>query len=254
VTALAAGQTTSAARAEADQINASVREDYRALVERTRRAAQLVYESDLADAAKDCLAELTGVRSRGPALETTVQDAVTAERAAQDRLRAETGKLTRVESEQAKADPGDGDVQEKLALRLHARRGAVDACRGAVADAAACLAAAEQARDRWQAHVNALEAGHREAARQAENPGPAPDRPGMPLGIARPSDYDGETRKAIAAALIAVSMTPSGGSEPSGLKAKGGLGVTRGGLAAQDPGGFRFARFGGGAVAIPPAR
>ncbi len=245
---------TAAMRAEADQLNASVREDNRSLYERQRRAVQLAYEADLIDDAALCLAELTSARQRLPRLQQSADEAIRAERAAEDRYRAEDRKRARVAAEQAKADPADGDVQERIALRLHARQGAAGACMQEVSTARAARVAAERERDEWQAHVDVLEREAGAARQKAENPGTAPASPGLAPGVSRLSDMDQETRDLLTAAVLLAAALPGGSGPQQAAGPDRSVRTTNGELAAQDPSGFRLVRQGMHTFAIPPAQ
>lgn len=242
---------TAAMRAEADQLNASVREDNRSLYERQRRAAQLAYEADLLDDAELCRAEWHGASSRLPLLDAAVQEAIAAERAAEDRMRPEDRQLSRVRSEMAKADPGDGDAQERLALRVHARQGAVSACARIVAAARDKRLEAQQALSQWQAHVGTLEAEKDAAEAKAANPGTAPNMPAFAPGVSKVSDLDDETRAALALVVMTLG-SQSLSSAPAPAPGRGRR-TTNGEWAAQDPAGWRHIRRGTSMFAIPPA-
>ena len=129
--------STDAMRAQADQMRAGVREDHRALVERDRRAAQLAYEADLIDAAAGAARVLQGARTRLPKLEETVGAAVAAERAAEDRQRADQRHLSRRRTEQQKAEDAylAVEIQEQAADRVRTAERVVAAGTGAVAKA-----------------------------------------------------------------------------------------------------------------------
>jgi hypothetical protein len=250
MTELTQAADTAAMRAEADQLNASVREDNRSLYERQRRAAQLAYEADLLDDAVLSHAAWQGASSRLPMLDAAVQEAIGAERAAEDRLRAEDRQLSRVKSELAKADPADGDAQERLALRVHARQGAVDACSGIVRTARDGRLEAQQALSRWQAYVDELEADRDQARAKAENPGTAPNMPALSPGVAKVSDLDEETKQYLGLVAILTSQLGS-------IREAQQLPNTdpRQSFSQQDPSQMRFMRTADGrTLAIPPAQ
>ena len=250
-TAQRADVSTDAMRAEADQLKAGVREDHRALWERSRRAVQLAYEADLIDTAALALAELDGARQRTPRLQAAAGEAITAERAAEDRLRKDEQRLRRRQADQqkARAEHADGEHQEELAVRVRAladvartSQAALDAARRKRQDAEAELAS-------WEAHVAELDREHAEAARKAEHPGPAPDLPGLVPGVARVGDMDDEQRQLVG--LIAILARQGQLSTPdpgAGSGAQGG----RGALAGQDRDQFRHVIHRSQHVVIPP--
>lgn len=243
---------TAAMRAQVDQLRAAARERSREAFEEDRRAAQLAYEADLIDDAALALAELQGVKSVIPRLETAVRDAITAERAAEDRLRLDERHLARRRAEQQKAEDGYAPVeqQEQLADRVRTSERVVAAGRKVVGKAREDRQKAQAALAERESLVAELDCEHAEAARKAANPGAAPNLPGLVPGIARLGDMDEEARQLIGAVVLLAALESTG--QPGGQGAKGGLGTTRGGLAQQDPGGFRFVRTGTGSVAIPP--
>ena len=248
------GMSTGAMRARADQLNAGVREANRDLFERAREAAQLTWEAGLLDAAAEARAEADGAATRLPRLEAALAEAVTAERAAEDRARVQQAQLARREAAQvkARAELAPADRQEELAIRVHV-------CRQVVADYAAAAAAArrareiaEAARDAWQAEVAELDAEAVAAERRAADPGTAPDAPGLAPGVARMSDMDDDTRNLLATVVLLTAGLPSGGNPPPGSLRRAGP-DWRSDLADLDPRKFRQLRLAGNTVVIPPA-
>lgn len=208
---LAGAVSADAMRAEADQINAAVREDNRALWERSRRARQLAWEASLIDQAADARAEHEGAARALPRLEDAVTAALTAERLAEDRLRGDEKRLAlrRGELEKARADHAPGGRREELAVRIQELAAVAADSRADLEKAAAGHAAAREARDTWQAHVSALYGEHAEAARRAQNPGTAPGMPPIAPGVGRISDLDEETRQLIGAVALLVGASRS---------------------------------------------
>ena len=170
-----------AMRAEADQRNAAAREAAQLARAETRKAAQLAHEAALIDAADAAKAVHDAAEAKLPALEVKVAEAVAAERDAEDLLKSDRRRLTRRQAglEKARADRADASVREDLAVRIRELALIVSedeeglgVTRQAREQAEAALAAA-------QAQVTALYAAWAEANRQAENPGPAPNQPGI---------------------------------------------------------------------------
>jgi hypothetical protein len=196
--------STEAMRAEADQLNASVREASRAMWERERRARQLAWEADLIDAAENVKAEYDGTSLRLPGLDAAVAAALAAKRAAEDRRDDDEALLAtrHAELSKAEADNAPAAVQEELAARVHQLARAAAASERAVSKPASALEAAKAERDAWAAYVAGLYAEHVQAARVAENPGTAPGMPMLAPGVARISDLGEEERQYLAALTI----------------------------------------------------
>jgi hypothetical protein len=251
-----AAADTAAMRAEADQLKASVREDNRALYDRQRRAAQLEYEAALIDDAALCLAELTGSRGHLERLQQAASDARDAERAAEDRRDADKRHYEARLAEERKADE-DPDAtpeeQEDAGIRVRKAQRRLGASETALAAAVRAHQEAKGARDSWQAHVEELEREYAAAKRSAENPGTAPDLPGLVPGVSRISDMDQEGRELLTAAVVLTAMLAGSSgsrSQPAGRNRR----TTNGEWAQQDPSGFRMIRRGTNVFAIPPSR
>lgn len=249
MTADEAVMTPGAMRAQADQLRAAAREQERQALRDAREAAQLAHVAALIEARDLAVAELEGARSRLPVLQGEFTAAVAAHRDADDLLLREKTRLAARRAEQAKAAAAlaPSERQEELALR-------VAVCERVVADHERVVAAADAARQRaeqaagyWQAHLGRLEAEAAEASRRADNPGLAPARPGLALGVDGASDLDEETRSLLGAAVALMAALPAGPA-PQRLP----NGDRRLSFYEQDAGQFRFARTGRGTVAVPP--
>lgn len=241
-------------RAAADQLAAGVREDSRDLLERQRQAAQLRYVAGLIDDAELCLAALTGARDHLYRLQDAVEPAVTAERKAEDRLRADERHLARrrAEAEKLRADYAPASRQEEAAIRVHVAEGVVASGEQAVAAARASREQAQAALASHEVYVAGRDRDHAEAERKVANPGRAPSAPGIRLGTDGMSDLDEDQQRLMQLAVLAImqSGTFGGSTQPA---AKSGLGTTRGNLLSQSDKGFRLVRAGSGVLAIPPA-
>ena len=245
--------STDGMRAEADQLRAAARDRAREAFEADRRGAQLAYEATLIDAERDALAVLEGTRTRGPALQAAVDDAVAAERAAEDRVRRDARALARLRARELKAesDYASLDVQTDLAVRVGKAEQVVAKGREVAGHAQQAREQAEAKLAGWEAAFAEADRDHAEAARQAADPGTAPDTPRLAPGVAGISDLDDDTRSLIASVVL---LTAKAGSGTPALPAARAAGPDwRADLADQDRRKFRQVRLAGGTHIIPPA-
>ncbi len=239
--------STDAMRAEADQINAAVREDNRALWERSRRAAQLAFEADLIDAAELAEAAWQGTVSRLSRLEAEVGPLVTAEREAGDRLRSDRKRLARrsAELDRARKDSAPAARREDLAVRVHELGQAVAASEEAAAKARRNREQKEAEVTSWEAEVSSCYADYAEAARRAQSPGAAPGMPAIAPGVGRISDLDKETRDLIGTVVLLAGAAGLSGNSPAAPDA---------GAAMKDQSRFRMVKNSRGQGLIIPPR
>ena len=110
-----------------------------------------------------------------------VSEAVAAERDAEDLLQSDRRRLTRRQAglEKARADRADAGVREDLAVRIRELALVVSEDEGGLGITRAAREQAEAALAAAQAQVTSLYSAWTEASRQAENPGPAPNQPGI---------------------------------------------------------------------------
>ena len=99
-------QSTNAMRAEADQLNASVRDDNRSLHERAAGAAQLAWEADLIDGARSASPNWKAQSPASPPWWRRGTRPSQRSGAAEDRLRADERHLARRRAEERKAEDG----------------------------------------------------------------------------------------------------------------------------------------------------
>jgi hypothetical protein len=246
--------STDGMRAEADQLMASVREDNRSLFERQRRAAQLTYEAGLIDDAAAAKAELDGANGRVPRLEQARIDAVAAHRAAEDRRDEDLRHRDQRRAEEQKAEDDDApaESQEEAAIRVRKAERRVELSEKALAAAGQARGLAENELATWKAHVAELEREHGALDRKAENPGIAPNLPGIAPGVLKLSDMDHETRAALALVVTTLASQSLSSSSQSAAAPGRNRRTTLGELAQQDPTGYRYVRTGVGVNVIPP--
>jgi chromosome segregation ATPase len=238
-----AAASTDAMRAEANQITAAVREENRALWERSRRAVQLAYEADLIDAAEMAKAAYDGAASRLERLEAGVAPLVAAEREADDRLRSDRKRLARrsAELDRARTDSAPGARREDLAVRVHELAQVAAASEAALARARSVREQKETEVTAWEAEVASYYADYAGAASRAVSPGIAPGMPPPGLVVGRISDLDEEARQLIAAVAIMAGSALGDRSTPAAPPDRAAI--------LKDPGRFRV--FGPGVI-VPP--
>jgi hypothetical protein len=199
-----------------------------------RQGHQLEHEAalwEVADAAEDALCAL---QERTAGLEAAEEGTLTAERAAQDKLREDRKHHARRKAEVTRAENGSSrEAQDEAAVRLNRSQKRVDDAEAAVAAATAKRMAAEVALEAHRTALRVAQAAYSRALDAGFNPGSAPGASGLALGVSRVSDMDDEQRALVALSLPFIAA--SFGSSGQAPAAKGGLGTTRGEFAAMDP-------------------
>jgi hypothetical protein len=201
-------------RAEADQLNASVREGNRALRDDARRAAHPAWVAALTEEADVAAAEWEGAKRRLPRLKADEDAALKARnKAAEERVRAEEEALAlrRGELSRLEADLAPGDQVEDAALLVKTREGVVERVKVPLGEAEGKYAEARGKHAEWRAHVDELYREHAEADRVRDwavrNPGNAPGRPGIALGVDGIGDMDPEARQLWGAYMMSLAAT-----------------------------------------------
>lgn len=225
-------------------LRASAKGLQRQAYELQRAADQADYEAALNAAVTVALDAVTAERANTARLTASVEGKVTAERAADDELRAAAEFVAGCAEAEKLSQAAGAPLAEQTeaSLKLHYAVEGLGRKRRALETARQERQAAEQALAAHRQRAAGLEAEHARAAQRAANPGQAPRTSALPMGVGTVADMTAEERQLIAVAVLALAKSRP---EPPGAP-------------EEDPSAFRFRRLGhpggnpGGIVAIPP--
>lgn len=220
-----------------------------------RKADELEYQAALwekADQADDAREALIG---RTAGLEAAVDAAVTAEREADDHVRAARGRLTKARNAEDRADAsGELAASEDCAARTAKAEKNLAAAEAALAAAKESRATAEKALAAHQRELSGAAARCREALAAALNPGRAPRKHPNLVALGSADDMTAAERQNLAMILGLAHVAAGSDDKPQRRPSQLAGGPDwRSQLAGADPSRPRAVSDGRATVIIPPA-